>query len=103
MLKAAFPDKVVDVKKAQEAIEQTLRFMIEKAKTSDSCRKNLAKLMYNGRLFTDELRYDISHRAAGPDEIALKSTFGTLLKCIEFYSKIERGTFFHAAGQEVKA
>ncbi len=103
MLKAAFPDKVVDVKKAQEAIEQTLRFMIEKAKTSDSCRKNLGKLMYNGRLFTDELRYDISHRAAGPDEIALKNTFGTLLKCIEFYSKIERGTFFHAAGQEVKA
>ena len=107
MLKLAYPDKIVDVKKAQEAIAATLRAMIERAYPEQdlggakrsSCKTNLDKLMVNGRLFTDELRYDISHRAPGRDEIDLKDNMKILLGCIEHYGKIERATFMRSAGQ----
>lgn len=106
MLKMANPDKIVDVKKAQEAIAATLRTMIERvyseqasggAKRS-SCKNNLDKLMVNGRLFTDELRYDISHRAPGRDEIDLKDNMKILLGCIKHYGKIESATFMRKNG-----
>ena len=110
MLKTAFPNKVVDVKKAQEAIETTLRAMIERVRRNDpndkgvaACKNNLAKFMFNGRLFTDMIAYDIAHRAAGRAEIDLHSKLNGLLKCIEHYGKIDRSTFIRDAGQEVKA
>ena len=110
MLKTAYPGKVVDVKKAQEAIETTLRAMIERVRKNDpgdkgvaACKSNLARLMFNGRLFTDMLAYDIAHRAAGRAEIDLHNKFNGLLKCIEHYGKIDRATFIRDAGQEVKA
>ena len=110
MLKMSFPNKVVDVKKAQEAIETTLRAMIERVQRNDpedkgvsACKNNLAKFMFNGRLFTDMIAYDIAHRAAGRAEIDLHNKFGGLLKCIEHYGKIDRATFIRDAGQEVKA
>ena len=110
MLKTAYPGKVVDVKKAQEAIETTLRAMIERVQRNDpndkgvaACKSNLARLMFNGRLFTDMLAYDIAHRAAGRAEIDLHNKFNGLLKCIEHYGKIDRSTFIRDAGQEVKA
>ena len=107
MLKLAYPDKIVDVKKAQEAIAATLRVMIERAypeqppagEKRSSCKTNLDKLMVNGRLFTDELRYDISHRAPGRDEIDLKDNMKILLGCIEHYGKIDRATFMRKSGE----
>ena len=110
MLKMAFPNKVVDVKKAQEAIETTLRAMIERVRKNDpgdkgvaACKNNLAKFMFNGRLFTDMIAYDIAHRAAGRAEIDLHGKLNGLLKCIEHYGKIDRATFIRDAGQEVQA
>ena len=109
MLKAAYPNKVVNVKKAQEAIATTLRAMIERIKAdpnsqkNHSCRTNLAKVMYNGRLFTDELTYDMSHRAAGGKEMALHDKMNMLLSLVKHYGGIERGTFIHDIGQEVQA
>ena len=107
MLKLAYPDKIVDVKKAQEAIAATLRVMIGRAYPEQavdgtkrsSCKTNLDKLMVNGRLFTDELRYDISHRAPGRDEIDLKDNMKILLGCIEHYGKIDRATFMRKSGE----
>lgn len=58
MLKMCFKDRTVDVRKAQEAIETTLRNMIERMQRNDpadegvlSCRQRLGQLMYNGRIF----------------------------------------------------
>ena len=109
MLKMAYPEKVVDVKEAQKAIATTLRTMIERVKADPSnaknqgCKTYLFNLMYNGRLFTDELTYDMSHRAAGGKEIKLHEKMRTLLKCVEHYGKIARGTFFRNGEQEVQA
>ena len=103
MLKMSFPDMVVDTKKAQEAIEKTLRIMIDRESQSTSCKANLLKLMYNGRVFTDRLDYDIAHRAAGKAEIDLKSKLNHLLKCVEHYGGVAPATFFHKPGEEVQA
>lgn len=109
MLKMAYPGKVVDVKEAQKAIATTLRTMIERVKADPnsqkniSCKSNLFKVMFNGRLFTDELTYDMSHRAAGGKEIKLHDNMSRLLKLIEHYGKIDTKTFIHNSEQEVQA
>lgn len=109
MLKAAYPDKVVDVKEAQKAIETTLRTMIERVKADPnsqknlSCKTNLGKVMFNGRLFTDELSYDMSHRAAGGKEKMLHEKLSMLLKLVKHYGNIDTKTFFHSKGQGVQA
>ena len=107
MLKMAYPGKVVDVKEAQKAIATTLRTMIERVKADPnsqkniSCKSNLFKVMFNGRLFTDELTYDMSHRAAGGKEMKLHDTMSMLLKLIGHYGKIDTKTFIHNNEQEV--
>ena len=109
MLKMAYPDKVVDVKEAQKAIATTLRTMIERVKADPnsqkniSCKSNLFKVMFNGRLFTDELTYDMSHRAAGGKEMKLHDNMSMLLKLIGHYGKIDTKTFIHNNEQEVQA
>lgn len=109
MLKMAYPDKVIDVKEAQKAIATTLRTMIERVKADPnsqkniSCKSNLFKVMFNGRLFTDELTYDMSHRAAGGKEMKLHDNMSRLLKLIGHYGKIDTKTFIHNNEQEVQA
>ena len=109
MLKMAYPDKVIDVKEAQKAIATTLRTMIERVKADPnsqkniSCKSNLFKVMFNGRLFTDELTYDMSHRAAGGKEMKLHDNMSMLLKLIGHYGKIDTKTFIHNNEQEVQA
>ena len=106
MLKMAYSGKIVDVKKAQEAIAATLRAMINRVyfaegagnqKEIAACKVNLGNLMVNGRLFTDELRYDISRRAPGRDEIKLIDKMKILLGCIKSYGEIMPETGFAAA------
>ena len=102
-------NKVVDVKEAQKAIATTLRTMIERVKADPnsqkniSCKSNLFKVMFNGRLFTDELTYDMSHRAAGGKEMKLHDNMSMLLKLIGHYGKIDTKTFIHNNEQEVQA
>lgn len=110
MLKMSYKDRTVDVRKAQEAIETTLRNMIERVQRNDpadqgvpSCKKYLGQLMYNGRLFTDMHSLDIAHRPAGKVEIALNQNFKTLLACVKHYGQIDPNTFLLKPGQEVKA
>ena len=110
MIKMSYKDRTVDVKKAQEAIETTLRNMIERVQRNDpedqgvpSCKKYLGQLMYNGRLFTDMHSLDIAHRPAGKVEIALNQNFKTLLACVKHYGQIDPNTFLLKPGQEVKA
>ena len=110
MIKMSYKDRTVDVRKAQEAIETTLRNMIERVQRNDpedqgvpSCKKYLGQLMYNGRLFTDMHSLDIAHRPAGKVEIALNQNFKTLLACVKHYGKIDPNTFLLKPGQEVKA
>ena len=110
MLKMSYKDRTVDVRKAQEAIETTLRNMIERVQKNDpadqgvpSCKKYLGQLMYNGRLFTDMHSLDIAHRPAGKVEIALNQNFKTLLACVKHYGQIDPNTFLLKPGQEVKA
>ena len=107
MLKFAFKDKIVDVAKAQKAIADTIKSMVERGlnpKAGDNgaraCRQNLERIMYGGRLFTDQIEYDMGHRAGGNAEIALNKSFGVLLKCIEHYGKIDRATFIRDPGQQ---
>ena len=106
MLKFAFKDKIVDVAKAQKAIADTIKSMVERGlnpKAGDNgaraCRQNLERIMYGGRLFIDQIEYDMGHRAGGNAEIALNKSFGVLLKCIEHYGKIDRATFIRDPGQ----
>ena len=110
MLKMSYKDRTVDVRKAQEAIETTLRNMIERVQRNDpadqgvpSCKKYLGQLMYNGRLFTDMHSLDIAHRPAGKVEIALNQNLKTLLACVKHYGQIDPNTFLLKPGQEVKA
>ena len=107
MLKFAFKDKIVDVAKAQKAIADTIKSMVERGlnpKAGDNgaraCKQNLERIMYGGRLFTDQIEYDMGHRAGGNAEIALNKSFGVLLKCIEHYGKIDRATFIRDPGQQ---
>jgi hypothetical protein len=72
MLKFAFKDKIVDVAKAQKAIADTIKSMVERGlnpKAGDNgaraCKQNLERIMYGGRLFTDQIEYDMGHRAGG--------------------------------------
>ena len=110
MIKMSYKDRTVDVRKAQEAIETTLRNMIERVQRNDpedqgvpSCKKYLGQLMYNGRLFTDMHSLDIAHRPAGKVEIALNQNLKTLLACVKHYGQIDPNTFLLKPGQEVKA
>ena len=107
MLKFAFKDKIVDVAKAQKAIADTIKAMVERGlnpKAGDNgaraCKQNLERIMFGGRLFTDQIEYDMGHRAGGNAEIALNKSFGVLLKCIEHYGKIDRATFIRDPGQQ---
>ena len=107
MLKFAFKDKIVDVAKAQKAIADTIKSMVERGlnpKAGDNgaraCKQNLERIMYGGRLFIDQIEYDMGHRAGGNAEIALNKSFGVLLKCIEHYGKIDRATFIRDPGQQ---
>ena len=104
MLKLSYPDMVVDTKKAQAAIETTLRKMIELADQNlRNAGTHLKKLMYNGRFFTDRLDYDIAHRAAGKAEIDLLANLRLVLQCVKHYGGIDPATFFHKPGEEVQA
>lgn len=104
MLKTSYPDMVVDTKKAQAAIETTLRKMIELADQNQrNAGTHLKKLMYNGRFFTDRLDYDIAHRAAGKAEIDLLANLRLVLQCVKHYGGIDPATFFHKPGEEVQA
>ncbi len=107
MLKFTFKDKIVDVAKAKAAIAKTIEAMVERGikpkdgqKVSVSCKENLNKIMFNGRLFTDNFDYDMGHRAGGHAESTLHKGFGTLLLCIEHYGKIDRSEFIRDPGQK---
>ena len=109
MMKLVYRNKTVDVKKAQQLIATTLRTMIDRIqppndpnnKSVRSCKENLNRLMTNGRLFTDKVVYDVSHRPAGLDEINLHDDMKFLLNCIRHYAKTESKEFIHDKAKEV--
>ena len=109
MMKLVYRDKTVDVQKAQQLIATTLRTMIDRLQSPNdlsekSVRANkerLNRLMTHGRLFTDKVIYDVSHRPAGPDEISLHKDMEFLLSCIKHYTKTERNEFIHDKAKEV--
>ena len=109
MMKLVYRDKTVDVQKAQQLIATTLRTMIDRLQSPNdlsekSVRANkerLNRLMTHGRLFTDKVIYDVSHRPAGPDEISLHKDMDFLLGCIKHYTKTERNEFIHDKAKEV--
>ncbi len=97
MMKLVYRDKTVDVQKAQQAIATTLRTMNERIqstgdsnnKSDKACRDNFNRIVTNGRLFTDKVVYDVSHRPAGSDEVNLHKDLDYLLACIKHYGKID--------------
>jgi hypothetical protein len=95
------------VSKMWRGEHDTFRILKEKADPNSqkniSCKSNLFKVMFNGRLFTDELTYDMSHRAAGGKEMKLHDNMSMLLKLIGHYGKIDTKTFIHNNEQEVQA
>ena len=106
MLKTAFKDKIVDVTKAKEAIVKTIQTLVTNAfpsnpgaHASTSCKSALQKLMFGGRLFTDQMEYDMGHRAAGNAEINLMKSFNYLLSCVTKLAKIDPSTFMRDPGQ----
>ncbi len=109
MMKLVYRNKTVDVKKAQQLIATTLRTMIDRiqppndpnSKSVRSCRERLNRLMTNGRLFTDKVIYDVSHRPAGLDEINLHDDMKFLLNCIKHYANTESKEFIHDKAKEV--
>ena len=101
MMKLVYRDKTVDVQKAQQAIATTLRTMNERIqstgdsnnKSDKACRDNFNRMVTNGRLFTDKVVYDVSHRPAGSDEVNLHKDMDYLLACIKHYGKIDPKVF----------
>ena len=111
MMKLVYRDKTVDVQKAQQAIATTLRTMNERIqstgdsnnKSDKACRDNFNRIVTNGRLFTDKVVYDVSHRPAGSDEVNLHKDLDYLLACIKHYGKIDPKVFILDKEQEVQA
>ena len=111
MLKFAFKDKVVDIPKAQKAIVDTIKALVAKGypsnpgvQASTSCKNALQKIMFGGRLFTDQMEYDMGHRAGGNAEINLMGNFKYLLSCVAKVGGIDQSTFIRDPGQpEVNA
>ena len=109
MMKLVYRDKTVDVQKAQQLIATTLRTMNERIQsTGDSnnkndkaCRDNFNRIVTNGRLFTDKVVYDVSHRPAGSDEVNLHKDMDYLLACIKHYGKIDPKVFILDKAKEV--
>lgn len=109
MMKLVYRDKTVDVQKAQQAIATTLRTMNERIqstgdsnnKSDKACRDNFNRMVTNGRLFTDKVVYDVSHRPAGSDEVNLHKDMDYLLACIKHYGKIDPKVFILDKAKEV--
>ena len=109
MMKLVYRDKTVDVQKAQQAIATTLRTMNERIqstgdsnnKSDKACRDNFNRIVTNGRLFTDKVVYDVSHRPAGSDEVNLHKDMDYLLSCIKHYGKINPNVFILDKAKEV--
>lgn len=110
MMKLVYRDKTVDVQKAQQAIATTLRTMNERIqstgdsnnKSDKACRDNFNRIVTNGRLFTDKVVYDVSHRPAGSDEVNLHKDMDYLLACIKHYGKVDpKKEFIHDKAKEV--
>lgn len=109
MMKLVYRDKTVDVQKAQQAIVTTLRTMNERIqltgdsnnKSDKACRDNFNRIVTNGRLFTDKVVYDVSHRPAGSDEVNLHKDMDYLLACIKHYGKIDPKVFILDKAKEV--
>lgn len=109
MMKLVYRNKTVDVKKAQQLIATTLRTMIDRLQSPNNLSENsvrankdrLNRLMTHGRLFTDKVVYDVSHRPAGSDEVSLHKDMEFLLSCIKHYTGTERNEFIHDKAKEV--
>ena len=109
MMKLVYRDKTVDIQKAQQAIATTLRTMNERVqstgdsnnKSDKACRDNFNRIVTNGRLFTDKVVYDVSHRPAGSDEVNLHKDMDYLLACIKHYGKIDPKVFILDKAKEV--
>jgi len=94
---------------SEELIATTLRTMIDRiqppndpnSKSVRACRERLNRLMTNGRLFTDKVVYDVSHRPAGLDEINLYDDMNFLLGCIKHYAKADSKEFIRDKAKEV--
>ena len=107
MLKFAYKDKIVDVAKAKAAIVETIKTLVKNAFPSDpstraskSCKDALQRLMFGGRLFTDQIEYDMGHRAGGNAEINLMKNFGYMLSCVAKVGGIDQSTFIRDPGQQ---
>ena len=110
MMKLVYRNKTVDVQKAQQLIATTLRTMNERIqsagdfsnKSDKACRDNFNRIVTNGRLFTDKVVYDVSHRPAGSDEVNLHKDMDYLLACIKYYGKVDpKVEFIHDKAKEV--
>ena len=107
MLKFAYKDKIVDVAKAKAAIVETIKTLVKNAfpsnpstRASKSCKDALQRLMFGGRLFTDQIEYDMGHRAGGNAEINLMKNFGYMLSCVAKVGGIDQSTFIRDPGQK---
>lgn len=107
MLKFAYKDKIVDVAKAKTAIVETIKTLVKNAfpsnpstHASKSCKDALQRLMFGGRLFTDQIEYDMGHRAGGNAEINLMKNFGYMLSCVTKVGGIDQSTFIRDPGQQ---
>ena len=107
MLKFAYKDKIVDVAKAKAAIVETIKTLVKNAfpsnpstHASKSCKDALQRLMFGGRLFTDQIEYDMGHRAGGNAEINLMKNFGYMLSCVTKLAGIDKSTFIRDPGQK---
>ena len=107
MLKFAYKDKIVDVAKAKAAIVETIKTLVKNAfpsnpstRASKSCKDALQRLMFGGRLFTDQIEYDMGHRAGGNAEINLMKNFGYMLSCVAKVGGIDQSTFIRDPGQQ---
>ena len=109
MMQNVYKDKIVDVKKAQQAIVNTIKTMADLAypenggRESMSSRKNFTAIMFNGRLFSDAIEYDLAHRAAGGNEGKLHGKLNFLFTCMKNYGNIDISTFIHDPGKEMAA
>ena len=86
-----FKGQPINVNKAQKAIADTLQAMRKEAqeKPEHSVKLNsyLRQLMPGGRIFTDQIQYDVGQRPARSAEIAFNANMKILIGAMKHYTK----------------
>ena len=108
MMRNAYPDHHVFVGKAQTFIAKALRNIVKKAfhgPEDDSITKEakefVDKLAVNGNLFTDNIRYDLAHRAAGRDEVKLHDALRYIHRYVRRFAGAEASWYMKPKGKKM--